>query len=48
MSIGEKKYGLVTVDDFSRFSSVLFLSHKDYSYEALKIFCNHVQNEKRF
>ena len=34
------------VDDFSRSKWVLFLSHKDESFEAFKKFCKKVQSEK--
>jgi transposase InsO family protein len=45
-SLGGKRYGFVIVDDFSRFTWVLFLKHKYDSYEAFKTFCKQVQNEK--
>ena len=37
-SLGGKKYGLVIVDDFSRFTWVIFLVYKDEAYEAFKVF----------
>jgi len=36
----------VIVDDFSRFTWVLFLKHKYDSFETFKNFCKQVQNEK--
>jgi len=42
----EKKYGFVIVDDFSRFTWVLFLKHKNDYFEAFQTFCKKVQNEK--
>ena len=47
-SLGGKKYGLIIVDDFSRFTCVIFLAHKDEACEAFKIFLKRVQNEKSF
>lgn len=46
MSLGWKRYGFVILDDFSKFTWVLFLSHKDESSEAFKKFCKKIQNEK--
>ena len=46
ISMGGKSYGFVIVDDYSRFTWVYFLAHKD---EALHIFikhCKKIQNEK--
>jgi len=37
VSLGGKKYGLVIVDDFSRFTWVIFLVHKDHACEAFKV-----------
>ena len=47
-SLAGKKYGLVIVDDYSRFTWVHFLAHKHESYKAFEIFSKHVQNEKGF
>ena len=38
VNLGGKKYSLVIVDDFSRFTWVIFLVHKDKAYEAFKVF----------
>jgi hypothetical protein len=45
ISIGESKYGLVIVDDFSRFTWVFFLSDKGETQETLKKFMRRAQNE---
>ena len=37
-SLDSKKYGLVIVDDFSRFTWIIFLVHKDEACEAFKVF----------
>ena len=47
-NLGGKKYGLVIVDDFSRFTWVIFLIHKDDACEAFQTFSKRVQNEKGF
>lgn len=41
-------YGLVIVDDCSRFTWVIFLTFKNGSFEKFSIFCKRVQNEKGF
>ena len=47
-SLGRKSYTYVIVDDFSRYTWVLFLSQKNEAfYEFLKFF-NKIQNEKGF
>jgi len=45
-SLNGKRYGCVIVDDFSRFTWVLFLKHKDESFETFQNFFKRVQNEK--
>ncbi|WJX24545.1 hypothetical protein P8452_13640 [Trifolium repens] len=45
-SINGKKYGLVIVDDYSRWTWVKFLRVKDDAYDAFTIFCTQVQSEK--
>ena len=45
-SLAGKQYGFVIVDDYSRYTWVLFLKHKDEAFEAFVKFCNLVQNEK--
>jgi hypothetical protein len=39
LDLGGKQCGFVIVDDYSRFTWVLFLKHKDESFDAFKTFC---------
>jgi transposase InsO family protein len=45
LSIGGSKYGLVIVDDFSRFTWVFFLQDKSKTQVTLKLFLRRAQNE---
>jgi transposase InsO family protein len=45
ISIGGNKYGLVTVDDYSRYTWVFFLQDKSETQEVLKKFLKRAQNE---
>jgi transposase InsO family protein len=45
ISIGGNKYGLVIVDDYSRFTWVFFLQDKSETQEVLKKFLRRTQNE---
>ena len=45
LSIGGSKYGLVIVDDFSRFTWVFFLQEKSHTQETLKVSLRWAQNE---
>lgn len=45
-SLGEKLYAFVIVDDFSRFTRVLFLTHKHEAHIAFAKFCKKTQNER--
>ena len=45
LSIRESKYGLVIIDDFSRFTWVLFLQDKSETHSTLKSFLRRAQNE---
>jgi transposase InsO family protein len=45
LSIGGSKYGLVIVDDFSRFTWVFFLQNKSETQGTLKRFLRRAQNE---
>jgi len=45
-SLGGNYYGLVIVDDYSRFTWTLFISSKDETYHVFKKFAKVVQNEK--
>ena len=47
-SIRGKKYGLVIVDDYNRWTWVEFLKHKHESHSVFVDFCNQVQTEKDF
>ena len=44
-SLGGKKYVLVIVDDFSRFTWTIFLAHKHETFDMLLRFAKRVQNE---
>jgi hypothetical protein len=44
MSIGGHKYGLVIVDDYSRFTWVFFLHDKSVVQDTLKKFAKRAQN----
>ena len=46
MSIGGMKYTLVVVDDFSRFTWVIFLAGKDQTSSLLIKLLKKIQNEK--
>ena len=45
-SLSGKYYAFVIVDDYSKYTWVLFLANKDDVFGAFKIFCKKVQNEK--
>nr|CAN81294.1 hypothetical protein VITISV_003263 [Vitis vinifera] len=47
-SLGGKSYAFVIVDEFSRYTWVLFLSQKNEAFYEFSKFCNKVQNEKGF
>ena len=42
----DKSYGFVIVDDYSRFTWVYFLAHKDEALHTFIKHCKKVQNEK--
>jgi hypothetical protein len=44
-SIGGNKYGLIIVDDYSRFTWVFFFQDKSETQEVLKKFLKRAQNE---
>ena len=46
ISLGGKKYGLVIVDDYSRYSWVLFLAHKDETLPAFTRLFKRISNEQ--
>ena len=39
--------GLVIVDDYTRWTWVKFLTHKDNSFDSFSRLCKRIQNEKR-
>src|SRR4051812_29874974 len=45
-SVRGKKYGLLIVDDYSRWTWVKFLKHKDESHSVFFEFCTQIQSEK--
>src|SRR3954469_14063072 len=47
-SVRGKKYGLVIVDDYSRWTWVKFLKHKDESHSVFLEFCTQIQSEKEW
>ncbi|KAH9762390.1 hypothetical protein KPL70_000794 [Citrus sinensis] len=47
-SLSGKFYAFVIVDDYSRYTWVLFLANKDDAIDAFRIFCKKVQNEKGY
>ena len=46
--LGGKSYAFVIVDDFSRYTWVLFLAHKNYVFHEFSKLYRKIQNEKRF
>ena len=46
-SLSGKYYAFVIVDDFSGYTCILFLRNKDDTFDAFKIFCKKVKNEKK-
>jgi hypothetical protein len=47
LSIGESKYGLIIVDDYSHFTWVFFLQDKSETQGTLERFLRRAQNELR-
>jgi len=45
-SLYESKYGLVIVDDYSRWTWVKFLRSKDNPFDLFSNFCTQIQSEK--
>ena len=43
-----KRYDFVIVDDYSRFTWVLFLSHKNKTLSQFKHICKRIQTEKGY
>ena len=48
MSLGGKLYVLVVFDDFSIFTWVMFLAHKDEAFPLFSKLCRRFQNDKGF
>ena len=46
-SLSDKYYAFVIIDDYSKYTWVLFLANRDDVFNAFKIFCSKVQNKKR-
>jgi len=46
-SIGGKRYVLVVVDDFSRFTWVNFIRENSDTFDVFKDLCTQLQREKR-
>jgi transposase InsO family protein len=44
-SLGGKKYCLVIVDDYSRYTWVYFFKNKHETQQAVKVFANEVQHQ---
>ena len=47
-SLNENRFVLLLVDDFSRFTWVFFLEHKDQAFSHFNIFRKRVEKEKGF
>nr|KYP72411.1 hypothetical protein KK1_004999 [Cajanus cajan] len=45
LTLGGKKYGIVIIDGYFRYTWVFFLGHKHESFRVFEIFCKHVQND---
>ncbi|XP_075096219.1 uncharacterized protein LOC142174339 [Nicotiana tabacum] len=45
-SIGGKRYTFVIVDDYSRFTWVIFWSHKDEALRNFEVFCKRVERKR--
>ena len=45
-SFGGKSYAFVIVDDFSRYTWVLFLAHKNDVFHEFSKLCRKIQNKK--
>ena len=46
-SLSGKYYAFVIVDDYSRYTWVLFLTKKDDAFDVFRVFYKKVQNEKK-
>ena len=48
LSLGEKAYYFVIVDDYSRFTWIFFLAHKNKTFHTFASYSKRVQNEKSY
>ena len=48
VSLGKSRYGMVIVDYYFRYTSILFLRNKGDAFNAFERFAKHIQNEKRY
>jgi hypothetical protein len=46
-SLSGKLYAFVIVDDYSRYTWILFLAHKNEAHKAFVKHCRRIQNEKK-
>ena len=46
MSLGGKLYILIFADDFSQFTQVIFLAHKNKAFFSFTKLCRRLQNDK--
>ena len=47
-SLSGKYYAFVIVDDYSRYTWVVILTNKNNAFDAFRVFCKKVQNEKGY
>jgi hypothetical protein len=47
-SLSDKLYAFVIVDDYSHYTWILFLTHKNEAHKAFVKHCRRIQNEKGF
>ena len=47
-SLSGKKYGYVLVDDFSRFTWVFFLTHKNEAFNKFQIFFRKIEQDGKY
>ena len=47
-SLSGKKYGYILVDDFSRFTWVFFLTHKNEAFNEFWIFFRKIEQEGKY
>ena len=48
MSLSGKKYGYVLVDDFSRYTWVFFLTHKNETFSEFQVFYKKIEHDEKF